>query len=131
LIPLPVKSFSTHFLRPNFEAKQPQVHARPPYFALNFWPITSPLPKASAGVMFCPMRTVTKQQAAQSFDKVGDLAHAGETVIVTHGGKPWIKLVPVATQRTGKSAAAFKARLNRISPKPIPGVTEVLSRLRR
>jgi antitoxin (DNA-binding transcriptional repressor) of toxin-antitoxin stability system len=76
------------------------------------------------------MRTVTKRQAVQGFDMIGDLAHAGETVVVTDGGKPWIKLMPVGRQRTGKSAAAFKARLNRISPKPIAGAAEVLSRLR-
>jgi antitoxin (DNA-binding transcriptional repressor) of toxin-antitoxin stability system len=77
------------------------------------------------------MKTVTKQQAVQRFDIIGDLAHAGETVIVTHGGKPWIKLVPAFKKKPGKSAAAFKARLNRISSKPIPGAAEVLSRLRR
>jgi antitoxin (DNA-binding transcriptional repressor) of toxin-antitoxin stability system len=78
-----------------------------------------------------PMKTVTKEQASQGFDTIGDLAHGGETVVVTDGGKPWIKLVPASTKKIGKSAAAFKARLNRISPKPIPGVCEVLSRLRR
>jgi antitoxin (DNA-binding transcriptional repressor) of toxin-antitoxin stability system len=77
------------------------------------------------------MKTVTKQQAVQGFDTIGDLAHAGETVIVTHGGKPWIKLVPALKSKPGKSVAAFKARLNRISLKPIPGASEVLSRLRR
>ena len=77
------------------------------------------------------MKTVTKQQAVQRFDMIGDLAHAGETVIVTDGGKPWIKLVPALKQKSGKSVAAFRARLNRISPKPIPGASEVLSRLRR
>ena len=77
------------------------------------------------------MRTVTKQQAANGFEKIGDLAHAGETVIVTEGGKPWIKLVPALKKQRGKSVAAFKARLNRISRKPIPGASDVLSRLRR
>jgi antitoxin (DNA-binding transcriptional repressor) of toxin-antitoxin stability system len=77
------------------------------------------------------MKTVTKQQAAQGFDRIGDLAHAGETVVVTLAGKPWIKLVPALKKRHGKSVAAFRARLNRISPKPIPGASEVLSRLRR
>jgi antitoxin (DNA-binding transcriptional repressor) of toxin-antitoxin stability system len=77
------------------------------------------------------MKTVTKQQAVQGFDMIGDLAHAGETVIVTHDGKPWIKLVPALKRKPGKSAAAFKARLNRISSKPIPGASDVLSRLRR
>jgi antitoxin (DNA-binding transcriptional repressor) of toxin-antitoxin stability system len=76
------------------------------------------------------MKTVTKQEAAQGFDMIGGLAHAGETVVVTYAGKPWIKLVPALTAKKGKSAAAFKARLNRISPKPVPGASEVLSRLR-
>ena len=62
---------------------------------------------------------------------IADLAHAGETVIVTHGGKPWIKLVTALKKKPGKSVAAFKARLNRISPKPIPGAAKVLQRLRR
>ena len=62
---------------------------------------------------------------------IGDLAHAGETVLVTHGGEPWFKLVPAFKRKPGKSAAAFKARLNRISPKPISGAAEVLVRLRR
>jgi len=77
------------------------------------------------------MKTVTKQQAVQGFEMIGDWAHAGETVVVTHGGRPWIKLVPAKKKMTGKSVAAIKARLNRLSAKPIPGAAEVLSRLRR
>ncbi len=77
------------------------------------------------------MKTVTKRQAVEGFDMIGDLAHAGETVIVTHGGKPWIKLVPALKPKQGKSATAFKARLNRISQRPIPGASDVLLRLRR
>jgi antitoxin (DNA-binding transcriptional repressor) of toxin-antitoxin stability system len=76
------------------------------------------------------MKMVTKQEAVQVFDMIGGLAHAGQTVVVTSGGKPWIKLVPALRARRGKSAAAFKARLSRISLKPIPGASEVLSRLR-
>jgi antitoxin (DNA-binding transcriptional repressor) of toxin-antitoxin stability system len=77
------------------------------------------------------MKTVTKQEAVRGFDRIADLAHAGETVVVTHDGKPWIKLVTALKAKPGKSAAAFKARLNRISSKPIPGASEVLQRLRR
>jgi antitoxin (DNA-binding transcriptional repressor) of toxin-antitoxin stability system len=77
------------------------------------------------------MKTVTKQQAVQGFEMIGDWAYAGETVIVTHGGKPWIKLMPALKRKPGKSAAAFKARLNSISPKAIPGAAGVLPRLRR
>jgi antitoxin (DNA-binding transcriptional repressor) of toxin-antitoxin stability system len=77
------------------------------------------------------MKMVTKQEAVRGFDMVADLAHAGETIVVTRGGKPWIKLVPAFKARPGKSVAAFKARLDGISPKPIPGVCKVLQRLRR
>ena len=76
------------------------------------------------------MKTVTKQEAVQGFDTIGGLAHAGETVVVTSDGKPWIKLMPALTAKRGKSAAAFKARLNHISRRPIPGASEVLLRLR-
>jgi antitoxin (DNA-binding transcriptional repressor) of toxin-antitoxin stability system len=76
------------------------------------------------------MRTVTKREVVQGFDTLGGIAHAGETVMVMHGGKPWIKLVPARKAERGKSVAAFRARLKRVSPKPIPGATEVLRRLR-
>jgi antitoxin (DNA-binding transcriptional repressor) of toxin-antitoxin stability system len=74
---------------------------------------------------------VTKREAADGFEKIADLAHAGETVMVTHQGKPWIKLVPALRTKPGKSVSAFKARLDRISSKPIPGASEMLERLRR
>ena len=34
------------------------------------------------------MKTITKQEASQGFDTIADLAHAGETVLVTGGGNP-------------------------------------------
>ncbi len=77
------------------------------------------------------MKTVTKQQVVQGFDTFGGLAHYGEKVVVTQAGRPWIKLVPAGKRKAGKSAAVFRARLKRISSKPIPGVEEVLTRLRR
>jgi antitoxin (DNA-binding transcriptional repressor) of toxin-antitoxin stability system len=76
------------------------------------------------------MKTVTKKQLVPGFDNLANLAYSGETVLVTQGGKPWIKLVSAAKPKRGKSAAAFKSRLNRISPKPILGVPDVLQRLR-
>jgi len=76
------------------------------------------------------MKAVTKRQAVQGFDMIGGLAHASQTAVVTSGGKPWIKPGPAVPVKRGKSAAAFKARLKRISPAPIPGASGVLSRLR-
>ena len=77
------------------------------------------------------MKMVTKREAVDGFDKFANLAHAGETVVVTHDGRPWIKLVSALRVKPGKSVAAFRARLNRISPKPIPGASAVLQRLRQ
>jgi hypothetical protein len=77
------------------------------------------------------MKTVTKRQAVRTFEALGDLAHGGQVVLVTDAGKPWIKLGPPVRRRVGKSAALFRARLNRLSAKPIPGVAEMLTRSRR
>ena|SRR6267142_2715063 len=76
------------------------------------------------------MKTVTKRQAAQKFATLADLAHGGEEVLVTDAGKPWIKLAPISKTRRPKSASVFRARLRRISKKPVPGVVKVLPRLR-
>ena len=77
------------------------------------------------------MKTVTKKEAVRGFDALGKLASAGETVLVTQRGEPWIKLVPAVGPKGRKSAAAFRARLNRISPTPIAGVDEVFMRVRK
>ena len=78
-----------------------------------------------------PVKTVSKHQATATFASLGSLVHAGETVLVTDGGKPWLKMVPATASIGGKNAAAFKARLDRISRKPIAGVSAVLQRTRR
>jgi antitoxin (DNA-binding transcriptional repressor) of toxin-antitoxin stability system len=81
------------------------------------------------------MKTVTKEQAFQTFDALGAEAHAGETIIVLDDGKPWIRLLPAAESpardQSGKSAAGFAARLDRISTTPITGVVELLTQLRQ
>lgn len=77
------------------------------------------------------MTTATKEEVLEAFDSFGRRACAGETIMVMDGGKPWVKIMAAKKAKTGKSAAAFKARLNAISKKPIPGATEILARLRR
>jgi len=77
------------------------------------------------------VKTVSKDEAAKSFESLGKLVHNGESVLVVNGGKPWLQMIPASKCGSGKSAAQFKARLNRISRKPIAGVTEVLKRTRR
>ena len=67
------------------------------------------------------MKTLSKQQAGKNFPEVADLAHSGETVVVTHDGQPWCKIVPAnAGPSKRKSAAEFQTRLDRFFPKPLP-----------
>ena len=77
------------------------------------------------------MKKVSRDEAAETFESLGNLVHAGETVLVIDGGKPWLKMVPARKAATGKSAGEFKARLRRIARKPITGASEVLKRTRR
>jgi prevent-host-death family protein len=41
------------------------------------------------------MRTVNVHQAKTHFSRLIDAAHAGETIVVAKGGKPWARLVPL------------------------------------
>lgn len=77
------------------------------------------------------MKTVSKHQAAESFVVLGELVHSGETVLVVHAGKPWLKMVPAKASVGGKTAADFNARLDRIPRKPIAGVSDALKHSRR
>lgn len=43
------------------------------------------------------MRTVNVNEAKTHFSRLIDAAHAGETIVVAKGGKPWARLVPLAT----------------------------------
>ena len=49
------------------------------------------------------MKTISAQQAVQQFDEYSELAHNGEKILVTRGGRPWVVLtspaVPVEAKR--------------------------------
>ena len=77
------------------------------------------------------MKTLSKREAAKKFDALCELVHNGETVLIVDHGKPCLKMVPAARRMNGKSSQQFKSRLDRISRKPIPGVSEVLKRVRQ
>ena len=76
------------------------------------------------------VKKVSKREAARNFGTLCDLVHNGETVVIVQSGKPYLKMIPALPTSNGKSVADFKARLDRISRKPIPGVAEVLKRVR-
>lgn len=75
------------------------------------------------------MKTISAQQAVQQFDEYSKLAHNGERILVTRGGKPWVLLAPPAVPSEGKPAAGklewpdFAGRLARYYPVPVAGPT--------
>jgi hypothetical protein len=73
------------------------------------------------------MKTVTKQQAAQGFDMIGDLAHAGETVIC----HPRRQTLDQTRARSQKKAGQVRRRLSSQAEPSLAQASEVLSRLRR
>jgi len=77
------------------------------------------------------VKTLSKREAAKKFDALCELVHNGETVLIVDHGKPCLKMVPAARATNAKSSQQFKSRLDRISRKPIRGVTEVLKRVRQ
>ena len=81
-----------------------------------------PLTRHASLAMLSRMKVLTKAEASRKFQKVADLAHRGQTVIVTHEGRPWCRIVP-ANGRPAKSADEFEARLARIFPKTLPART--------
>jgi len=49
---------------------------------------------AAVTSMLFPMTRITKQQAEQQFEKFANMAHAGERILVTRDGQPWLVLQP-------------------------------------
>ena len=75
------------------------------------------------------MKTINAQEAVQGFDKFSELAHNGERILVTRGGKPWIMLAPPTVPTETKPDAGklewpdFAGRLVQNYPHPVPGPT--------
>jgi prevent-host-death family protein len=70
-----------------------------------------------------PRRTVNVHEAKTHFSRLIDAAHAGETIVVAKGGKPWARLVPLepATPRRQPGVLA-----GRISLPPVEVLLEPL-----
>jgi prevent-host-death family protein len=45
-----------------------------------------------------PGRIVNVHEAKTHFSRLIDAAHAGETIVVAKGGKPWARLVPLPAE---------------------------------
>jgi hypothetical protein len=82
------------------------------------------------------MKTVTSEQVVEKFEEYSKLAHEGEKILVTLGGKPWVVLappgVPFGNGQTGTRLTwpDFVARLAPHYPEPVLGATatELLAR---
>lgn len=49
-----------------------------------------------------PPKPINVHEAKTNFSKLLDRAHAGETILLGKGGKPYAKLVPVGDDPAGK-----------------------------
>ena len=70
------------------------------------------------------MRTVNVHEAKTHFSRLIDAAHAGETIVVAKGGKPWARLVPLDAPAPLRQPGVFAGVLKLPSPavllEPLP-----------
>ena len=57
------------------------------------------------------MHTVNVHEAKTHFSRLIDAAHAGETIVVAKGGKPWARLVPLETPAPKQQAGILAGQL--------------------
>ena len=57
------------------------------------------------------MRTVNVHEAKTHFSRLIDAAHAGETIVVAKGGKPWARLVPLEAPAPKRQAGVLAGQL--------------------
>jgi hypothetical protein len=75
------------------------------------------------------MKTISTQQVIEQFDEYSQLAHDGQRILVTRGGKPWVVLAPPAIGNQAEPAAKklawpdFAGRLAEHYRVPVAGPT--------
>jgi len=89
---------------------------------------------STAGSLAC-MRTISTLEAVRQFEQYSRLAHEGQRILVTRGGKPWVVLAPPAAPIQPPLGAGnlewpdFAQRLAKYYPIPGngPTATELLA----
>ena len=70
------------------------------------------------------MRTVNVHEAKTHFSRLIDAAHAGETIVVAKGGRPWARLVPLESPIPQRQPGVLAGRLTLPPPEvllePLP-----------
>jgi prevent-host-death family protein len=71
-----------------------------------------------------PERIVNVHEAKTHFSRLIDAAHAGETIVVAKGGKPWARLVPLEPPSARRVPGVLAGRLHLPPPdlllEPLP-----------
>jgi prevent-host-death family protein len=70
-----------------------------------------------------PPRTVNVHEAKTHFSRLIDAAHAGETIVVAKGGRPWAQLVPLEQPIPRRQPGVLAGRIS------LPAVEELLAPL--
>ena len=59
-----------------------------------------------------PGRTVNVHEAKTHFSRLIDAAHAGETIVVAKGGRPWARLVPLESPTPRRQPGVLAGRIS-------------------
>ena len=59
-----------------------------------------------------PQRIGNVHEAKTQFSRLINAAHAGGTIVVAKGGKPWARLVPLEPPRGRRAPGVLKGRVN-------------------
>jgi prevent-host-death family protein len=70
-----------------------------------------------------PPRTVNVHEAKTHFSRLIDAAHAGETIVVAKGGRPWARLVPLEPPIPRRQPGVLAGRIS------LPPIEELLEPL--
>lgn len=70
-----------------------------------------------------PLRTVNVHEAKTHFSRLIDAAHAGETIVVAKGGRPWARLVPLEPPIPRRQPGVLAGRIS------LPPIEELLEPL--
>ncbi|MBM5820738.1 MAG: type II toxin-antitoxin system Phd/YefM family antitoxin [Cyanobacteria bacterium K_DeepCast_150m_m2_101] len=70
-----------------------------------------------------PVRTVNVHEAKTHFSRWIDAAHAGETIVVAKGGRPWARLMPLEPPILRRQPGVLAGRIS------LPPIEELLEPL--